>query len=664
LITPESRQEIAEKAKAAPGLWQRVIEAAEGSADAEERLLSCAAIYQVGLVPGFDYGMTRDAYGQRGVAELMQFHFGQRRGTGGFGLDMLALPCGYDWLHELLTQAQKRELATRMAEASKHEDYVQGFNSPGGMGMILGLAFFGDGVDDAAARGIVERYWNEIWWNPEATSGRRAVRNVVALLLYLEGGGNTEGMSYYGRNFPFFPTIAAWKTATGQDCFARLGYFRTVPYWMAHSVVPRPDAVTGSYFSLPIYNYSGRVMWGRSYDEMVAAATGYLRDIDPMGASLARWWVDHSRGYENLRRGLVFGLLIGDPRVRAEAPSSRGVPKTFEMKGLNNVYMRSAWNDPDATVVAFANTRFTVRASASNAFCLWKNGGALFVYRGHTARHDYWRHHGTWALNSVIFYEGQTLVRPFHQSGLTPPGSVIGSRSDVGTLSTASEPEEYDYMRGACPGSYAADKEAGLDVDIRQAERTLIYLRPTGDGATDHIVLLDRLDSGSDSPRPHVVFNTVFEPRIGKTWDAAEDGRMVAPGQWALNDAPCVVVTNEHPYQLGEDAPVLRAHARAFLKTLYPEAIRTLKIGGEEHFMDGIHGKGSEDDNYYKSFRAADRNEQVLSGGYWRFHVAPTQPGSRHTVLTAIEATDSKVNEPGTMALLEGEELLGAQVGP
>jgi hypothetical protein len=80
--------------------------------------------------------------------------------------------------------------------------------------------------------------------------------------------------------------------------------------------------------------------------------------------------------------------------------------------------------------------------------------------------------------------------------------------------------------------------------------------------------------------------------------------------------------------------------------------------------MDGIHGHGSEDDNYYRYFRTSDRNAQVLAGGYWRFHVVPAQAAAEHVILTAIEATDSSVRGPAAMELLEGEGCLAARVGP
>jgi len=323
--------------------------------------------------------------------------------------------------------------------------------------------------------------------------------------------------------------------------------------------------------------------------------------------------------------------------------------------------MRSGWGDPDATALAFANTRFLMRGSSSNCFSLWKNRGALFLYRGMTARHQYWGKHGEWPLNSVIFYEDENLVRPHHVSGLEPAAEA--GRLEVGTLAVVSQSGEYDFVRGTCPKAYRAPKGSEVVATVQQAERTLVYLRPIGDDRTDFVVLLDRLATDSERLHPHVVFQTVFEPRIGQDWENEDRGSVVHEGQWVIDNAPCVTVTNEHLYDFGGGRQV-QAHARAFLKTIFPRDIRTLKIGGQRHFMDGIDGRGSEDENYYRAFQNDDRNGQVLAGGYWRFHVVPARASTEHPILTAIEAADSKVQQPSRMELLESEGCLAAQVGP
>lgn len=665
LITSDNKAEIIDKIQAAPAIWREVIRNADRPSGvySEKIVICCGLIYQIGCIPGFTYSMTREEYAQKGVTELMQLPADKPIGWP----RMLSIPLGYDWLFELLSFEQKQDLVNKMAYLSPFLDNTP--NMPSGRGIIMGLAFYGDGVDDASAENIVSSIFHNIWWNSSFSAGWASM---PLMLIYLEDGGWTESMSYFAFNSYFFPCIAAWKTATGQDYFSKMGYFRNVPYWMANAVVPRLKTMSGYNYSLPLYDYTSERINNYGYGEMIAASTGYLKDVDPVGAALAKWWADTSCPVDILEYSYIYSLLIGDPRVQGKSPVELGLPETFLMKGLNNVYLRSAWEDPDATVVGFANSRFFVRASGENSFCLWKNGGALFPYRGKTIYHDYWYPNTeAYPKNGVIFYEGSSLIQPLHTTSMEPAATAIGSKSDVGTLRVESLADEYDYVRGTCPKTYykagAYPKNSPVPANIKQAERTLVYLRPLGGNSADWIIILDRLETDSSLKRPHIVFNTIFEPKTGKTWDTEDKGDLVLDGQWKVDNAPCVVITNEHLYKLqySINNTVINAHSRAFLKTLYPEEIETYKIGGDTHFLDGLNGEVPHNfaDNC-KEFNDADTNQKVMLGGWWRFHVVPKIADTKHTVLTAIEAVDSSVQQPQKMELLKSADILGAQVGP
>jgi len=641
LITAENKADLVDKIKAAPEIWRRVIAAAQGDpgkAEPQDHLLACAAIYQLGLVAGFEYALTRQEYGQEGVTALMAIEGEQARSL------QFGIAFGYDWLFDLLTAEQKKALAERMIKAAPTV-VGEGGNCIRGLGIVLGLAFHGDGVDDTAAAEIVNHMFKDVWWNPKIENSRH---NWLIHVRYLEGGGGGEGIGYFSRHWPTFPMAAAWKTATGQDYFARLGYFRNMPYWMTHSVAPRPATVKGNFSAMPAHNYADSNMWPPSYDRMMAAASGFLKDIDPAGAALARWWVDHGRSasrarlpYEDMPEALVYGLLIGDPRVQTAPAEKLGLPPVFVMPGLNEVHLRSAWDDVDATCIFFGNTRARMRSCVSNEFMLWKNGGPLFLFRGGIAHHYYWGG-GGWADNNVIFFDGARRISPFATTVTT----------DVqGTLLTASEPSQYDFARGECAQAYIVPQKGERGAaDIVQAQRTLVYLRPTGTDKTDHVIILDRTETKSPAARPHVVFNMIFEPKLARDWNSPDQGKPGVPGRWDYDQASCAIVTNEHDYAKERGGP---AHARAFMKTLYPPQVKMIKSGGEQHPLDDLEGECK-----IKGLRPS-----ILTGGYWRFHVVPAVDGTKHTILHAIEATDSKVTKPGTLELLESEQVLGALAG-
>ncbi len=662
LITPENRREIIEKINAAPGLWQRTIQQAEQGND-WQHLMACGCIYQLGLVPGFKYSMSREGYGRKGVAALMALELPVRGHRVNFRY--IAVPCGYDWLFDLLTGQQRSQIAARLvAEVRKHMGQKRAVpyalpqpNCPAGQAMIFAVAFHGDGVDDDAASQIVDGVWKHVWWNPSAT-GRPATP--LQIIRYLQDGVNCEGLNYYPYHVAFPAHVAAWKTATGQDFFARLGCFRNVPYWMTH--VHMPDGEGKLRYAVPFHPYThGGESWHRGLNANVAAATGYLRDVDPNGAALAQWWIRHQRiGHiENVEYPLLHGLLLGDPRVKAKSPRQMKLPLTFVMRGLNHVHMRSGyWDDADATVVGFSNNRYTCyRCDAHNHFYLCKNGAPLFLYRGNVATHNYYREDMV-PFNSVAFYKHAAAIVPPHLSSLGPAKDA--ARYECGTLAVDSVAGEYDCVVGEAGRSYRTHKQT----QVRAARRTLVYLRPAGGGGSDWLVVLDRTETTSPDVVPHVVFNTVFEPKVGPTWDREDRGSVVHAGQWAVDGARFVTVTMNHEYRPSHaKEAVLKAHGRAFVKVLYPRHVRILKIGGREHYMDDITGKGS-DSQYLKHFAGLEPDRQVERGGWWRFHVVPQRRGEAHTILTAIEPTDSKVTRPGRLELLESDTILGAHVGP
>ncbi len=674
LITPDNKQEIVDKIRAAPKLWQQTIRKAEDVRAARgewQQALACGMIRQLGLVPGFKYSMTREQYGRKGVELLMKLDFSRRQVMGGKA-EHYAVPCAYDWLYDLLTAEQKQAVVAKMVGLirtfGERKDYgpykLPAVNGVDNQAFIIGLAFHGDGVDDAAAREIAEGAW-KVMWDPEYSL--RCVtdraRTVLYLIRKLEGGGNDEGTNYFTSHDTFPVHVGAWKTAAGVDAFAHMGYFRNLPYWYGFMSRVRGDGAPTCLICIHGYAW-GQTSWvvgGSSVCACMAAATGYLRDVDPQGAALAHWWVQKKCGGMDKVRYLpmfIYGLLLGDPRVRPTPPRELKLPLTRVMRGLNYVFMRSDyWDNPDATVVAFGNGRYRYRSMPRNVFALYKNGAPLFQCRAHSVFHGY-TPPGVVSDNRVVLYKGTAI----HAEGLFLSPKEY-DRSDFEKVAEVdSVPGEYDFMIGR-RGRFRSH-DGRIIRGIKAQSRTLVYLRPRGKSAQDHMVLLDRTDTSDRELTPHVVFNVVFEPRVGRDWQSETKGEPVHAGQWAVENAPCVTVTMDHEFKL-KDEVVLRGHARAFMKTLWPKAIRTLKIGGLKHFMDDITGKGSLTHSPCQGFYKRSRASQIEAGGYWRFHVVPRQQSTTHTVLNVIEATDSKFDSPaGPLELLDGPSILGTRVGP
>ncbi|KKL21557.1 hypothetical protein LCGC14_2444270, partial [marine sediment metagenome] len=430
-------------------------------------------------------------------------------------------------------------------------------------------------IEDASAKRIVDETFTKVWWNPE---GELRYGSLIHMVRYLEGGGWFGGMTHYGSNSKFFPHILAWQTATGQDYFARLGYFRALPYLIAHSSVPKKKGEPNC--TLPLFRYYSINAPGTGSDSigvkrMLAAATGYLGKIDPAGASLAQWLLEQDpiEGARNLPDDskLVFGLLMGDPRVKARSPGELELPLTLVVRGQGIVHMRSAWGDPDATLVGFADNRFKAFAGeAAGCFGLWKNGAALFPYRGQISGAYEYDPSATpdncivGLYNKDGYWGARTLYPTF-----TVPKAGVSFRKEVGVhrgpLRIDSVPGEYDYMvRYMETGIYR-----------RYRTRTLVYLRARRKGEQEYVVLRDLTDRFYAT-----LFQSATEPQIGPNWDrraketprlASTPGKRAAPvpGQTEMDNSTCITITNDKAY---ERFPGPRkAHGRAFLKVVFPD---------------------------------------------------------------------------------------------
>lgn len=696
LITPDNRQDIIAKAKAAPKLFQAIITLAE-KGKGEPAALACAAVYQLGLVPNFKYSLSRDQYGKRGVAATISLigdtsmeDFETYQGC------RLGIPCGYDWLYPLLTAEQKRALVKEMIRLTNQESLdggrgpesspevfcpfgtLSGPHCPfGGHRMTMGLAFYGDGVDDKAAARIVDETFKKVWWNPQQ---ELKYGSLIHLVRYLEGGGWFEGMTHYGANSKFFPHIAAWKTATGQDYFARLGYFRNLPYLIAHSSVPKKKGEPNC--TLPLFRFysinpSGKGSDAPGVKKMLAAATGYLAQPDPAGASLAQWLLEQDPigGIENLPDDgkLVFGLLMGDPSVKPKAPAELKLPLTMQVPGMGIVHMRSSWSDPDATLVGFADNGFTAYAAeAANTFCLWKNGAALFPYRGQIAGAYEYTPSATPDNNIVGYYNTDgsfwdpSVLKPVFavpRAGAPARPKVRGSATRREGFALESVPGEFDFMHSTMQ----------TDIYRRYLLRTLVYLRAKTKGQPEFVVLRDRTDRYFTN-----LFQSATEPKAGPDWgkegkavplSGASWGKPAAkiPGQWHIANVSCITVTNDRTY---ERFPGPRkAHARAFLKVVWPESVKVTKIGGPGHAMDNLvdrRGAKSAGTALWRDIGVKNPtvNDKLAFGGFWRLIVWPKGTSRTRTFLHVIQPTDSNVERPHTIRLLKCAGGIAAQAGP
>ncbi len=121
----------------------------------------------------------------------------------------------------------------------------------------------------------------------------------------------------------------AWRTATGIDLFKQIkpwGYPVEEPRWVAYTMMPHNE----------------RTAWIDDGDGSRPAA--FARAAPMLRDGLSQGFSD--RGREWLRERWQ-RVACYDPSIQATPPDR--LPLGYLFPGAGHVYMRSAWNDPDAT---------------------------------------------------------------------------------------------------------------------------------------------------------------------------------------------------------------------------------------------------------------------------------------------------------------------------
>jgi hypothetical protein len=125
----------------------------------------------------------------------------------------------------------------------------------------------------------------------------------------------------------------AWRTATGIDYFKQLkpsGYPVESPRWVAYTMMPHNE----------------RTAWIDDGDG--AKPSAFARAAPMLRDGLSKWFSERGKDWLRERWQRV---ACGDPAIKPTPPST--LPLGYIFPGAGHVYMRSAWNDPNATWAFF-----------------------------------------------------------------------------------------------------------------------------------------------------------------------------------------------------------------------------------------------------------------------------------------------------------------------
>ncbi|MFB3894482.1 MAG: hypothetical protein ACE15C_20975 [Phycisphaerae bacterium] len=326
----------------------------------------------------------------------------------------------------------------------------------------------------------------------------------------------------------------AWFTATGEDLLKQVkpwGWPVEAPRWIAYAMMP----------------HNNRTAWIDDGDG--SRPTAFAQAASMLHDGLSQWFSDCGRDWMSERWQRVTSY---DPAVKPVKPDT--LPLGYLFPGAGHVYMRSAWNDPNATWAFFGcGPQFAGHSRDDEGHFLIYKQGALVSRQGGQGHNDY----DFYAGGSLI-YNIVTVFDPSEQFRRSDK-----NENDGGLLRHVYELPPFPHERGKITAfghtdayTYAAaDITKGYsDRKVREVTRQFLYLR----GQREYFVIFDRVEATKAEFKRHFFLHVPTEPDV--------DGRVLA---W-----------NSLPEGDGDREVLSKGRARIVLHSLLPDKAEIVTRGG------------------------------------------------------------------------------------
>jgi hypothetical protein len=392
----------------------------------------------------------------------------------------------------------------------------------------------------------------------------------------------------------------AWRTATGIDYFKQLkpwGYPVEEPRWVAYTTMP----------------YNGRTAWIDDGDGSKPSA--FARAAPMLHDGLSQWFSDQGRAWLRERWQRV---ACYDPAIAAAAPDS--LPLGYLLPGAGHVYMRSAWNDPNATWAFFGcGPQFAGHARDDEGHFLICKKGSLISRQGGQGHNDTdYYSGGSLIYNIVTIFDPTEKFR--RDKGNENDGGLLRHVYDTGGLprqrghmAAFEHNRAYTYAAADVTDGYSGQK-------AREVTRQFLYLR----GDREFFVVFDRVEATHAEYRRHFFLHVPTEPEVHDhdlTW-------LSSPGAD------------------GDKEVQSQGRSRLFLRVVLPKdaEIRTRGGVGQEAW-----GHPLEKTAQYNHV-APGRDKPPICP--WRIEVGDPAPEARTLFLHVFEIVDEQVRQPSRVQLV------------
>jgi len=389
----------------------------------------------------------------------------------------------------------------------------------------------------------------------------------------------------------------AWRSATGIDYFKQLkpwGYPVEEPRWVAYTMMP----------------HNGRTAWIDDGDGSTPAA--FARAAPMLHDGLSQWFSD--RGHEWLRERWQ-RVACYDPSISPAPPDS--LPLAYLFPGAGHVYMRSGWNDPNATWAFFGcGPQFAGHSRDDEGHFLIGKRGALVSRQGGQGHNDtdYYAG-GSLIFNIVTIFDPNEKFR--RDKANENDGGLLrhvyesdGLPRERGRIIAFENTPEYTYAAADLTGAYNPNK-------VRQVTRQFLYLR----GSPECFVVVDRIEARQPEFQRHFFLHVPAQP--------IQEGNRF---NWL--SVP----------EADGDQPILsHGRSRMFLTTVLPQNAQVRARGGSGQEAWGHPVEPTAQYNH----TSEGRNQPPLCP--WRIEVGDPNPGSRTMFLHVFEIGEEHATKPAAV---------------
>ncbi|MGO8701691.1 MAG: hypothetical protein ACLQVY_28745 [Limisphaerales bacterium] len=392
----------------------------------------------------------------------------------------------------------------------------------------------------------------------------------------------------------------AWRTATGVDLLQSVkpwGYPVEEPRWVAYTMMPHDE----------------RTAW--IDDGNGSKPSAFARAAPMLGDSLSQWFSDHGREWLHERWQRV---ACYDPSI-APAPPSR-LPLGYLFPGAGHVYMRGAWNDPNATWAFFGcGPQFAGHSRDDEGHFLIYKRGALISRQGGQGHNDNdYYSGGSIIFNIVTIFDPREKFR--RDKANENDGGLLrhvyesdGLPRERGRIMAFESNSNYTYAAADITQGYNAHK-------AREVTRQFLYLR----GEREFFVVFDRVAATEPDFRRHFFLHVPTEPKRDEnllTWVSL-------------------------PESDGDSEVLSRGRSRMFMSALLPQNAEIVIRGGPGQ---EAWGHPLEKTAQYNHTSEGRLKPPICP---WRIEVGDLSTGARTLFLHVFEIADESAQKPAEVRLL------------